>query len=90
MLFSDGISFSSTFLKFVLGIGFGVTIFSSNLFPLNSPVASAVLWTNFLEANLAPSSLVFEAVFNRFFFHICWIDFLNDKNSYPLTYSYYS
>ena len=36
---------SSTFLEFASGTGFN--IFSAILFPIISPVASAVLWTTF-------------------------------------------
>ena len=59
--FCSGITISSAFLEFISGIGF--TILSTILFPIYSPVASAVLWTSSVEA-------VFTAVSNNFY-HIC-------------------
>ena len=48
--FSDGIIISLTFLEFSSITGFCFTILSAILFPINSPVASAPLWTStFLE-----------------------------------------
>ena len=51
-LFSGGIITSSTFLDFSSGL----TILSAILFPINPPVASAALWTRFLEAVFTVSS----------------------------------
>ena len=55
------------FLQFSSGTGFGFTILLVILFPINSPVASAILWTTFLEAVFAASNPVFVAVSNNFF-----------------------
>ena len=43
LLFSDGITISSTFLEFTSGTGFGFTILSAILFFINSPEASVAL-----------------------------------------------
>ena len=45
LVFYGGITVSSTFLEFTSGTGFGFTILSAILFPVNSPVASAALLT---------------------------------------------
>ena len=66
-LFSNGKTISSTFLKFMLDIGFGFIIFSAVLFPLNSPADLPVLWTSFLEAILTVTSFVFVAVCHKLF-----------------------
>ena len=51
--FYGGINIFSTFLEFLSVTGFGFTILSTNLFPINAPVASAALstifWKQFLE-----------------------------------------
>ena len=47
------------FLEFSSSTGFGFTVFSAILFPINSPVASALLWTTFLEAFFTVSSPVY-------------------------------
>ena len=56
------------------------------LFPINSPIASAALWTTFLEADFRASSPVFVAVSNNCFPYLLDIFFVNDKNPYPLIY----
>ena len=43
LLFSGGITISSTFLEFTSGTGFGFTILSAILFFINSPEASVAL-----------------------------------------------
>ena len=48
--FSGGIINSSTFFEFFSTTGFYFTILSAILFPINSPVASAALWTICFEA----------------------------------------
>ena len=60
-LSSGEVTISSTFLEFISHTGFGLTICSAILFPINFPVASAFLWTTSLEAYIS----VFLAVPNR-------------------------
>ena len=82
VIFSGGISFSSTFLEFVSDF----KIFLAILFPKNPHVASAVFWTTFLEVVFAASNYVFVAVSNNYFPYLLDRFFENDKNPYPLTY----
>ena len=49
---------------------FGFTMLSETLFPMNSFIASAIIWTTFLEAVFRASSTDFVAVCN-IFFRIC-------------------
>ena len=58
---------SLTFLEFSAGKGFGVTILSAILFPINSPIALAGLSTAFLEAGIRESSSALVAVSNNCF-----------------------
>ena len=72
-LFSGGITISSAFL----GCSSGFKIFPTILFRINSPVASAALWTTFLEAVFRAFSPVFNNCFVLYFLE----KFLaNDKN----------
>ena len=50
---------SSTFLEFATGTGFGFTTLSAILFPINSPVALAALWTDFLKVVFKASLVLF-------------------------------
>ena len=61
---------------------FVLTILSAILFPINSPVASAALWSTFLEEVVKASSPVFNNCFPYFLDRFL----ANDKNIYPLTY----
>ena len=72
------VEYFSTFLKCASGKGalckhFGFTTFSVVLFPVTSPVASAVLWIIFLEAAFAVAS-PYLPQYPIIFSHICWID----------------
>ena len=58
---------------------FALVTASAILFPINSSVTLAALWTTFLEAVLRTSSPVSN---NCLFLHFL----ANDKNLYPLTY----
>ena len=88
--FSSGIIISSTFLEFSLITGFCFKIFSSFnlatactiLFPINSLVSSAALWTTFLGAFFKASSPVSS---NQFLYFLDKFP-ANYKNPYPLTY----
>ena len=64
-LSSGEVTISSTFLEFISHTGFGLTICSAILFPINFPVASAFLWTTSLEAVFKAYISVFLAVPNR-------------------------
>ena len=75
----------SSILKFISDIGFGFTVFSAILLPINSPLPSAVLWTTFLEAVFAKSSSVFVAMSNIFFLYLSDRFLANDENQCPLT-----
>ena len=80
-LFSGGTINSSIFLEFSLITYFGFTILSV-IFPINSPVTSAALWTMFLEAVFgAPNPIS-----NNCFLNLLQKFFANHKNPYPLTY----
>ena len=85
-LFAGEIIISSTSPKLSSGTGFGFTILSAILFPMNSAVASVVLWTTFLEAVFRASSPVLVAVSNNCFQYLSERFLANDKNPYPLTY----
>ena len=85
-LFSDRTTTPSTFHEFTSRTGFRFIISSAIFFPINSPVAPAVLWPTILEAAFAASSPTFARVSNIFFFCICQRFLANDKNPYPLTY----
>ena len=63
-LLSARITISSIFLEFILDIGFGFTILSEILFSMNSTVALAVSWTNYLEAVVRASSPTFVTVYS--------------------------
>ena len=67
-------------------ITFGFAILSAILFPINSPVASAALLTNFLVAIYRASTRVFVAVPNNRFPYFIDRFLASDKNPYPLTY----
>ena len=76
--------FSSSF-SFVFVLRTEV-ILSAILFPIKSPVASAVFCTTLLEAVFAASIPVFVAASNNFLPYLS-LNFLeNYKKSYPLTY----
>ena len=77
-LFSVGIIISSTFHEFSSIKCFGFTIWSANLFPINSLVPSAVLSITFLEAVFKESSPISD---NWFLYFLA-----NDKNPNPATY----
>ena len=81
-LFSGEIIISAASLKFSSQMSFGFTILSAILFPINSSIASAALWTTFLEAGFTVSSPVLAAVSNNIFLYL--FDKFLDKNSYPL------
>ena len=80
-LFSGGI-IVLTFREFTSGLDFGFTI----LIPINSPVASAVLWVTYLVAVFRTSSPVFVAVSNSCFLYLFDRFFANEKNPCPLMY----
>ena len=61
---------------------FWFTIFPAILFSIDSPVASAALWTTFLETVFRASS----PVSNNCFLYLLEKFLANDKNPYPLTY----
>ena len=84
-IFSGGITISATFHEFSSSTGFGFTIFSTILFPINFPVVSAVLLTAFLEAVFAASSPVFVAVSNNSFLYFSDRLLSNDKNLYSIS-----
>ena len=84
--FSGGINIFSKFLEFLSVTGFGFTILSTNLFPINAPVASAALSTIFLEAVFRTYSPVFATVSNNSVLYLSDGFLANDKNSYHLTY----
>ena len=86
LLFSGGIIISSTFFQFSSSTGFDFTILAGILLPMNSPVASAVLWTTFWEAVFRASISVLAAVSNNCFPCLLDIFLSNDKNPDPLTY----
>ena len=65
--FSGRIIISSTSLKFPSETGSSFTILSGIFFPINPPVASAALWTTFLEVVFKASSPVFVSVSNNGF-----------------------
>ena len=54
--------------------------------PINSPVASAALWTTFFETVFRASIPVLVAVSNNFFPYLFDIFLANDRNLYPLIY----
>ena len=54
-IFSGGTIIFLAFLKFISDTGFGFKIFLAILFTINSPVASAILWTTSLEAAFGAS-----------------------------------
>ena len=54
--------------------------FLAILFPINSPVASAALWTNFLEAVFRGSGPVLVAAFNNCLWYLLDRFLTNDKN----------
>ena len=83
---SEGITVSSTFLQLSLGASLGFTILSAVFIPIHSPVASAVLWTYFLEAVFRTSSLVLVAAFNIFSPYLSNRFLTNNKNLHPLMY----
>ena len=70
---THSVFFLSFLVEFAPGTGFGLTIISLIKFPINLPVASAALWTTFLEEVLKASSP--QNLFDK-----------NDKNAYSLTY----
>ena len=86
-LSSSEITISSTFLEFSSITGFRFTVFSAILFPTNSSVASAVVWTTFLEAVFWAINPVFVTYSKKNFFLYLLHRFLaNDKNPYSLIY----
>ena len=60
--------------------------FSAILFAFNFPVASAVMWTTFLKALFASSSLALVAMSYNFFPYVLDGFLTNVKNPYPSTY----
>ena len=84
-LFADDIAICSIFCKFISGRGFALTIVSAISFSINFPVASAVLWTTFLEAVFVASSPSFVAVSIRFFLYLSGESIANYKNPNLLT-----
>ena len=81
------LSFSNEKSEITSDTNFGFTIFPAILFSINSPVALAISWTNFLEAVFAASIFVLLVVFNNFFVYLLDRFLANDKNPYPLTYA---
>ena len=77
--FFDRIIISSPFLRFSSITCFGFTILSAILFLKNSPVASAALWTTFLEAVFKAAS----SVSNNCFLYLFEEFLANDENPYP-------
>ena len=77
-LFTGGISIFSAFLGFSSFTCFSFTILSAILFPIHLTVASAALWTTFLETVF--KHLVLYPIINFYIFS------LMTKNPYPLTY----
>ena len=69
---------SSTGFVFTILSSFNLATASAILFPINSHVASAALWTMFLEAVFKVSNPISN---NCFLYYLA-----NDKNSYHLTY----
>ena len=61
-LFSDGIKNFSKILEFASGANYSFTIFLAILFPISSPVVSAVLWNTFLDAVLQHLVLFFKSI----------------------------
>ena len=62
-------------------------ILSAILFPIKSPVASAVFQTTLFEAVFAASIPVFVAVSINFLLYLSPNFLANDKKPYPLTFS---
>ena len=83
-LFPGGTIISSTFLEFSAGKGFGFTILPAILFPIDSPVPSAALWTTFLEVVFRASSPVLVAVSNKCLPYLLDRFLANEKNPDPL------
>ena len=67
------------------GTGFGLTILSTILFPIDSPITSAVFLTIFFDAVLAASKPDLVAVSINFFWYFTNRFLANYKNLYPLT-----
>ena len=65
---------------------FDFTVSLVILFPINSLVASAALWTTFLEAVFRAYSPALVAVSNNYFSYLLDSFLSNEKNPYPLTY----
>ena len=72
-LFSGGIIFPSAFLEFSLVQVLAAQFFQYILFFINSPVASAVLWTTFWKQFLH-HLVQFLQQYRIIFFRICWKD----------------
>ena len=73
-IFFDEITIPSTFLGFASDTCFGFEIFPEILFPINSLVTSAVLWTTFWEAVFAASGPAIEAL-SKTFSPYFWTEF---------------
>ena len=80
--FSVAIIISLTLFEFSSITDFVFAIFSAILFPINLPLASAALWTYFLEAIFKASS----PVSNNCFLYLFEKFLANNKNPYRLTY----
>ena len=82
---TDGIIFSSTLFELSLGTDFVFTISSAILFPINSFVALAALWTTFLVAVFKAWCPIYVGAFINCLLYLLDIFLRNDKNPYPFT-----
>ena len=82
---TDGIIFSSTLFELSSGTDFVFTISSAILFPINSFVAPAALWTTFLVAVFKAWCPVYVGAFNDCLLYLLDKFLRNDKNLYPFT-----
>ena len=88
-LFSGGMYISSGLFVFSFSFSFVLpieVILSAILFPIKSPVASAVFYTTLLEAAFAVSIPVFVAVSINFLLYLSPNFLAKGKKPYPLTY----
>ena len=82
---TDGIIFSSTLFELSSGTDFVFTISSAILFPINSFVAPAALWTTFLVAVFKAWCPIYVGAFINCLLYLLDIFLRNDKNPYPFT-----
>lgn len=82
---TDGIIFSSTLFELSSGTDFVFTISSAILFPINSFVALAALWTTFLVAVFKAWCPIYVGAFINCLLYLLDIFLRNDKNPYPFT-----